>query len=401
MATQIEGANRTFRAGAAIPQFARVKLSSEKLAACDATDQEIGFLVEEAFADLDPRAVRLSHSEGTFKAIAAGAISVGAVVYGAADGEVNDVPNGYPLGIALEAASGDQSIIEILLQSGIDAAAEALSTDTAASVAGLSTLNGTASNDVTLADAVKVGTRKMFRCITSVANPPTVTVATHELGASVAYTFEAIGDSLSLEWDGLQWLTVGGNAQLVEALTTDTAAKTYGLTTLNGAASNDVTLADGATEGLRKTFRCVTSVANPPTVTVATHTMGTSRAVYTFKAVGDTLVLEWDGLQWVQTGGNLGPVETATGTFTASPEGTTDINSSAGAVTVTLGDGDYPGQLKTFSCFVNADNSSTVSVTLHATSDPEVYTVNALDESFQVWWTGTEWEEVGTKTATV
>lgn len=268
--------------------------------------------------------------------------------------------------------------------------AQALSSDTSASVEGIATLNGTASCDVTLANGAIIGTRKMFRAITSIANPPTVTVATHELGTSVVYSFATIGDSLKLEWDGLQWITVGGNAQLIEALATDTAALTFGLTTLNGTASNDVTLADALIPGTRKFFRAVTSIANPPTVTVATHEMGVSRAVYTFNTIGDSLELVWDGLQWVHVAG-IQPIETATGSFTLSPFYITDIDSNGGAVTGTLGDGAFPGQIKVITNFVDASTSSVVSLTNHQTSDPEEATFDALDETGVFLWTGTEW----------
>ncbi len=183
-----------------------------------------------------------------------------------------------------------------------------------------------------------------------------------------------------------------GAVRDTEALATDVAASVLiGLSTLNGTASCDVTLADGTHIGDLKTFRCITSISNPPTVTVATHQLGTSRAVYTFNVIGDSAVLQWDGLQWNDVGGNVEAVETATGTFTASAYGTTDINSSGGAVTVTLGSGAFPGQIKVITCFVNADTSSTVSITNHQSSDPEVATFDALDETGVFMWSGTEW----------
>lgn len=178
-----------------------------------------------------------------------------------------------------------------------------------------------------------------------------------------------------------------------EALATDTAAAVEGISTLNGTASCDVTLADASIIGTRKMFRAITSIANPPTVTVATTHQGASRSVYTFGVIGDSLVLEWDGLQWVDVGGNIGPVETATGTFTLSAYGTTDIN-AASAVTGTLGAGDYTGQIKVITMSINADNSSTVSITNHLTSDPEVATFDALDETGVFIWTGTEWDTI-------
>lgn len=119
MAQYVETATRSFVAGGAIPQFSRVKLSTGKLAACAITDGpgvELGTTEQAAFADGDVVAVRLKSAQGTRKVIAAGAIAVGAPVYTAADGEVNDVAaaTSYLRGIALSEAAADQDIIEIL-----------------------------------------------------------------------------------------------------------------------------------------------------------------------------------------------------------------------------------------------------------------------------------------------
>ena len=76
----------------------------------------------------------------------------------------------------------------------------------------------------------------------------------------------------------------------------------------------------------------------------------------------------------------------------------TEIDSSSNAVNATLGDGAYIGQLKTI-VMSDASNSSTVSVTNHETSDPEVFTFDAVDEYLLLVWTGTEWATVsGTAT---
>lgn len=82
--------------------------------------------------------------------------------------------------------------------------------------------------------------------------------------------------------------------------------------------------------------------------------------------------------------------ETATGTFTASAHGLTQIDSGSGAVTVTLPDGDHIGQEKTIQ-MVNQTNSSTVSVTNHVTSAPEVFTFNAVGDMLVLRWNGSAW----------
>ena len=92
---------------------------------------------------------------------------------------------------------------------------------------------------------------------------------------------------------------------------------------------------------------------------------------------------------WYQLG-NRHEQETATGAFTLSPESATVIDSSGGAVSGTLGNGTYIGQIKTI-VMTDATTSSTVSITNHQTSDPEVATFDAVDETGVFMWTGTEW----------
>jgi len=66
------------------------------------------------------------------------------------------------------------------------------------------------------------------------------------------------------------------------------------------------------------------------------------------------------------------------------------LDSSGGAITGTLGSGKYYGQTKTI-IMTDQTTSSTVSITNHQTSDPEVATFNAVDETGVFMWTGTEW----------
>src|SRR5690606_1672908 len=105
-------------AGGAIAQYLRVKLSSGKLAVAGAgaTDGavEIGTIERQAFADGDLVPVRLRHAGGTAKMVAAGAITQGVAVYGAASGKVSATESGDPIGIAVEGAGADGDIIEVM-----------------------------------------------------------------------------------------------------------------------------------------------------------------------------------------------------------------------------------------------------------------------------------------------
>lgn len=75
---------------------------------------------------------------------------------------------------------------------------------------------------------------------------------------------------------------------------------------------------------------------------------------------------------------------------TLKVEGSTSINSSSNAVNGTLGSGSFIGQIKTI-VMTEASASSTISITNHQTSDPEVATFDAVDETGVFMWTGTEW----------
>lgn len=91
----------------------------------------------------------------------------------------------------------------------------------------------------------------------------------------------------------------------------------------------------------------------------------------------------------------IGGFEDATEALTAaSPTlkvyGSSSLDSSSNAVDGTLGSGTFIGQIKTI-VMTEASNSSTISVTNHQTSDPEVATFDAIDETGVFMWTGTEW----------
>jgi len=70
--------------------------------------------------------------------------------------------------------------------------------------------------------------------------------------------------------------------------------------------------------------------------------------------------------------------------------GGSKLDSSSNKVDSTLGSGVRVGDIKTI-VMTEASNSSTVSVTNHVTSDPEVFTFDAVDEALVLCWTGTEW----------
>lgn len=119
MSQAVETATKTFIAGAAIAAHRRVKLSSGKLAVAGLglVDEpvEIGTIEQASFADGDAVSVRLRSATGTCKMVALDAISVGDLVYGTSNGRIrSSATSGDPLGIALEAATALDDVIEVL-----------------------------------------------------------------------------------------------------------------------------------------------------------------------------------------------------------------------------------------------------------------------------------------------
>lgn len=110
---------RSFIAAADLAAYVRVKLNATKdqVALAVAGDDCIGITEKNAKAG-EAVSVRLKNSQGTVMCLAGGAFAYGATVYGIADGKVDDVSNAGAnkvVGTALQAASGDGSVVEVLL----------------------------------------------------------------------------------------------------------------------------------------------------------------------------------------------------------------------------------------------------------------------------------------------
>ena len=114
MARQIESGFDTLTAAEALEAWRNIKLDSSGNAVyADAGDEPYGTTVEAA-SNGDLVAVRLRSAEGTVKVEAAGVFAIGAMLYAAADGKVDDVPTGRPLFLAKEAASAAGDVVEAL-----------------------------------------------------------------------------------------------------------------------------------------------------------------------------------------------------------------------------------------------------------------------------------------------
>jgi hypothetical protein len=109
---------RTFYAGEALATNRRVKLESgttttpPEVVYADAGEQHIG-VTEFAAADGDPVTVRLITAPGTVEISAADSFAIGATLYGADDGQISDTSSGSALGIAVEAATAQNDLVEV------------------------------------------------------------------------------------------------------------------------------------------------------------------------------------------------------------------------------------------------------------------------------------------------
>ncbi len=116
---------RTFNAAGAISKHARVKISAaDTVDTAGLAEKEIGTALNAAFAAGDRVAVKLRSAPGTHKMIAIEALAVGATLYTEASGKVQDTAatTSFQVGTALEAATADGDIIEVLYNNHGDTA---------------------------------------------------------------------------------------------------------------------------------------------------------------------------------------------------------------------------------------------------------------------------------------
>ena len=110
---------RTFTASGAITAHARVKVtaaSSTTPPQCELAtigEQHVG-IAEYAAATGELVSVKIRNYNGSVEAIAASSVAVGAALYGATGGKIASTSSGTTIGFALEAATADGDIIEIV-----------------------------------------------------------------------------------------------------------------------------------------------------------------------------------------------------------------------------------------------------------------------------------------------
>lgn len=116
---------KSFECDEAISQYARVKLDADgKITTAGLTDKGIGVATRATFAAGETVNVKLNSAPGTFKMIASEALAAGAIVYSEASGKVQDTAQAtsFQVGVAMEAATADGDVIEVMPQIGDTAA---------------------------------------------------------------------------------------------------------------------------------------------------------------------------------------------------------------------------------------------------------------------------------------
>jgi len=108
-----EGNTKTFTAGEDLEAFRRVKFSAGTVIYSDAGEVWIG-ITQQKVSSGEHVSIKLRTGAGTQKVVAATTFAIGAALYGAADGKVDDVVLGQVFGTALEAATAAGDIIEAI-----------------------------------------------------------------------------------------------------------------------------------------------------------------------------------------------------------------------------------------------------------------------------------------------
>jgi hypothetical protein len=217
MSQFVEAPTRADTAAGAVAQFLRVKTPGA-IATAGALDQSIGTMDRTCLA-AGPCTIRLKSAEGTRKMVAAAAITAGAPVYGAAGGKISSVANPNIEGLALEAASADNDVIEVLPVNapGSNSVTAYAANGALAIAPGTATLTKAGVAAMTLAAPTVAQEGLILRVVSQTANAHTIT-ATGLIddgvtgGSKTTATFAAFaGASIELMASNLKWAVISRN----------------------------------------------------------------------------------------------------------------------------------------------------------------------------------------------
>lgn len=217
MSQYVEGPVRADTAAGAVAKYLRVKTPGA-VAAAGALDQGFGTMDRDCLA-AGPCSVRLRTAQGTRKMVAAAAITAGNLVYGAASGKVSSVANPNVIGVAMEAATADGDVIEVMsLNQAIETPVIAYSANGALAVSQhTATLTKAGVAAMTLAAPTVAQEGTLITVVSQTANAHTIT-ATGLIddgvtgGSKTTATFAAFaGASIVLMASNLKWAVISKN----------------------------------------------------------------------------------------------------------------------------------------------------------------------------------------------
>jgi hypothetical protein len=196
MSQYVETPTKTDVAAAAIAQHLRVKTTGA-LAVAGATDVELGTM-EEPCTAAGTCVIRLRTAAGTCKMVASAAITAGVTVYAAASGKIAS-SGSVVIGTALEAATANNDVIEVLRHADVGQAFTSQTLIAAAdSGAGSTILPGT---NAAYVDAYTTDANDwiVLPALASVENGFTITVVGQAQGNFEVRTPAASGEEINSE----------------------------------------------------------------------------------------------------------------------------------------------------------------------------------------------------------
>jgi len=172
--------------GETLAIYRRVKISGSTVVYADSTDRGIGVTQHAVTTSGDEATIRLD-IEGTSKMVADGAITAGADVYAADDGKISSSGT-IELGSAIEAASADGDIIEVLPRADVAASVSDLNVFTSDYVWASSDINVNTSDIVVLKSDIA-------------ANDSDIVVLTSDIAAAASDITILESDSTAVQSD--------------------------------------------------------------------------------------------------------------------------------------------------------------------------------------------------------